>query len=179
MAGNDKSYLEIKVTFIHIFTLLVAIILIGIFLFYLGYQAGKAAVRNQFNLGETADSGQTEKVEVVTPPPEGRDKTGSTIDTELDLHRREDARQVQSKPLKKEAYYSIQVGAYADFANARRESDKFSKMGYPSEILSVVLQKKKLFRVRVGRFTNREEADKEREKLERTEKRKFRVIKSD
>jgi cell division septation protein DedD len=179
MASNDKSYLEIKVTIIHIFVLLVAVILIGIFLFYLGYRAGKSAVKDQFDLSTSAvRGGRTEQVNVVDDQPSRAKKVASGIDTEMKLHREASEKKVESKPLKKEDYYSIQVGAFADFTNARKESDKFSKMGYPTEILSVVLKEKKLFRVRVGRFSSQEQAKREKEKLEKREKRKFTIIKS-
>ncbi|MCP5052366.1 MAG: hypothetical protein GY940_34685, partial [bacterium] len=46
MDNTEKSYLEIKVTFHHILILLAGVILIGSFLFYLGYQAGKSASEN-------------------------------------------------------------------------------------------------------------------------------------
>ena len=47
MNNLEKSYLEIKVTFLHIVILLIGVVLIGIFLFYMGYQAGKSATKNQ------------------------------------------------------------------------------------------------------------------------------------
>ena len=179
MAANDKSYLEIKVTIIHIFVLLVAVILIGIFLFYLGYQAGKSAVKDQFDLTPSAkDGGRTEQVNVVEDRAPRIKKKKSAIDSEMKLHQQASEKQIQSKPLKKETYYAIQVGAFADFANARNESDKFSKMGYPTEILSVVLKEKKLFRVRIGRYVSQKQAINEKEKLEKQEKRKFTIIKS-
>ena len=37
----EKTYFEIKITFMHIVVFLVAVIAIGIFLFYMGYQAGQ------------------------------------------------------------------------------------------------------------------------------------------
>jgi hypothetical protein len=36
----EKTYFDIRVTFIHVVIFLIAVIAIGIFLFYMGYQAG-------------------------------------------------------------------------------------------------------------------------------------------
>ena len=70
------------------------------------------------------------------------------------------------------------MGAFSSFTNARNYSEKFRKMGYPSEILTTLKNKKKLFRVRVGNFKDFSEAKKEKIKLERMEKKKFSIVKS-
>ena len=177
----EKSYLEIRVTFIHIFILLIAVILIGVFLFYLGFQAGKSSIKNQFATSSiTKNTGRTEKIELQEETvPRVRKSSGSAIDNELKLHKKPVEKKVTVKPLKKESYYSIQVGAYAEYSNAKKESDKFSQMGYQTEILSIIQKKKKLYRVRVGRFNTPEDARKEKIKLEKKEKRNFDIIKSD
>ena len=179
MVDSNRSYLEIKVTFIHIFILLIAVILIGVFLFYLGFQAGKSSIRNQFAASSISNNSEgTEKIELTDSGP-GEKKTNgdSTIDTEMKLHDQSKLEKVKTKPAKKESYYTIQVGAYADFANARAESDKFSRQGYHTEILSMVQKNKKLFRVRVGKFKTLKKARKEKDKLEKKEKRNFDIIK--
>ena len=181
MAGMDKSYLEIKVTFIHILILVVAVILIGVFLFYLGFQAGKSSVKNQFAASSiTAETGKTEKIDLKAEPPEKTRKPGqSAIDNEMKLYDKPKEKKVNPLPLQKESYYAIQVGAYADYSNAKKESDKFSGLGYQTEILSFIQKTKKLYRVRVGRFSTLEQAQKEKSKLEKREKRKVNIFKSD
>ena len=179
MADSEKSYLEIKVTFIHILVLLVAVILIGIFLFYLGFQAGKSSIKNQFAVSAIGkDSEKTEKIELqentVSPSITSKD---SNIESEMKLHARPDAEKIPVKPIQKESYYSIQVGAYANFSNARKESEKFSKRGYQTEILSTILKNQKLFRVRVGKFSTLEEAEKVKLKLEKNDKRNYDIVK--
>ena len=37
----EKTYFDIRVTFVHVVVFLIAVIAIGIFLFYMGYQAGQ------------------------------------------------------------------------------------------------------------------------------------------
>ena len=177
----EKSYLEIKVTFIHIFILLIAVILIGVFLFYLGFQAGKSSVKNQFTASSiTTETGETEKIDLQVEPSRKAKKGGeSAIDSEMKLHTKPAEKKLIPKPLEKKSYYTIQVGAYAEYSNAKKESDKFSRLGYQTEISSHIQGEKKLYRVRVGRFTTIEEAQKEKSRLEKKEKRKFNLFKSD
>lgn len=182
MPDPERSYFEIKVTFIHILILLVAIILIGIFLFYLGHQAGKSAIKNQFASQEfKRESGKSEEIKVVEEKKTKgtlQKKEQSAIDSEIKLHQKPKEEKIRVKSTMKESYYSIQVGAFADFSNARRESDKFSKLGYQTEILSTIQQNRKLFRVRIGKFKTKLEAQKEKTKLEKQWKKTFTLTKS-
>lgn len=182
MADSEKSYLEIKVTFIHILVLLIAVILIGIFLFYLGHQAGKSAIKNQFATKEfEKDSGKSEEISIVEEqkPRKTPIKTKkSAIESEIKMHEKPRQEKVPVKPAQKEAYYSIQVGAFADFSNARKESDKFSKQGYQTEILSTIKKNRKLFRVRIGKFKTKQEAQREKNKLEKKWKKTYTLTKS-
>ena len=182
MADSEKSYLEIKVTFIHILVLLIAVILIGIFLFYLGHQAGKSAIKNQFTSQEyKKDTGKSEEIKVVEekkPAQSLKKGKQSAIDSEIKIHQKPTEEKIPVKSSRKEIYYSIQVGAFADFSNARKESDKFSKLGYQTEILSTVQKNRKLFRVRIGKFKTKTEAQKEKTKLEKKWKKTFAITKS-
>ena len=84
----EKSYIEIKVTFIHIVVLLVGVIIIGIFLFYLGFQAGKSSARNQILQAQLPDAaGKTDEIQLV----DQEDKTPKkakepSISDEIKLH---------------------------------------------------------------------------------------------
>jgi serine/threonine protein phosphatase PrpC len=81
----------------------------------------------------------------------------------------------QNKNEEKNTYYSIQIGAYREYANARRACEKYRKMNYPVKIIEP--GKNKLFRVIVGEFHDRNEAQKEMEKLEKKEKKGFLIKK--
>ncbi len=214
----ERSYLEVKVSFIHIVVLLAGVILIGTFLFYLGYQAGKSSTQTQ-SLQVEKQKGEEKGEELqlgdggtpataTTSPTEPLDKQPS-INDELKLHQlpttetqtepektnqptpqAEDKKalgttagktneSMAAKPIEKESYFSIQVGAFTDYANAKKYSSKFADMGYPTEILSKAQKDKTIFRVRVGNFTTRDEAQAELTKLEKMENRKFAIIKPD
>lgn len=182
----EKSYLEIKVTFIHIFVLLIAIILIGIFLFYLGYQAGRSSLKSQTIASKLQnDIKTTEEIKITEETSKAeKQKKQTMITEEMKLHDQSAKQQISKKekingkPIQKKSYYSIQVGAFLDQSNAKKYADKFIKLGYPTEILSTIKEKKKLFRVRVGNFPTLKEAKKEKTKLEKMEKSKFTIAKS-
>lgn len=46
MRQDDRPYLEIRITLIHIVIMIVAVVLLGFLLTYLGYKAGKASIRD-------------------------------------------------------------------------------------------------------------------------------------
>jgi cell division protein FtsN len=188
----ERSYLEVKVSFLHIIILLGGIILIGSFLFYLGYQAGKSSTKGQSQQAELLDTETpAEEIQLSDTGP-NTTKTGKTntrkepsIRDELKLHQlpvktdgTNKKEPVQSKPIKKEPYFSVQVGAFSEYTNAKNYSAKFANMGYPTEILTTVKQNQKLFRVRVGNFKTRGAAQREKKKLEKMENKKFAVVKT-
>jgi cell division protein FtsN len=188
MSNGDKSYLEIKVTFIHILVLLVAIILIGIFLFSLGYKAGKSSMKDPIKSSKLAENFQNpEEIKIVKEKPvKTNDKKKSGIIEEEKMFNQKSLKkttpkkeQIKGKTIKREPYYSIQVGAFSLFYNAKKYSEKFGKLGFQTEILSTIKNNKKLFRVRVGNFKNIQDAKREKQKLENMEKKKFTIERSD
>lgn len=179
MNNRDKAYLEIKVTFLHVVILLVGVIIIGIFLFYLGYQAGKSSLKSQARAQLTEEQGQTKEFRLLdetAEQPIAAQKKQPSIEDEL--KQRKPPQQIKEKTVSRKTYYSIQVGAFSSFSNARNYSEKFGKMGYPTEILSTISKNRELFRVRVGQFKTRTEALKEKAKLETMENKKFVLKKS-
>jgi cell division protein FtsN len=186
----EKSYLEIKVRFIHIVILLAGVSVIGILLFYIGFQAGKSSARirgatPQINRQAKTAANKKDRVEIIQDKPV-RKQEKSSINKELNLHKPKTAQEpsqgkeqkITGKPVKSESYYSIQVGSFTQFANAQKYSAKFSKLGYQSEILTTIKQNRKTFRVRIGRFKDLETAKNKKKILERMERKKFLVVKN-
>ncbi len=191
----ERSYFEVKVSFIHVAVLLVGVILIGSFLFYLGYQAGKSSEKggdkSQQQTELTGGNNRAEEIQLADVGSKRKNKKKdsprkkTSIQDELKMHQlpaentnssANNQETVKTKPIKKSAYYSIQVGAFSDYVNAKNYSSKFANMGYPTEILSTIRGSKKLFRVRVGNFDSREKARAEMKKLEKMEKKPFAVV---
>ena len=177
----------------HIVILLVGVIIIGVFLFYLGYQAGKSSLSPGAVQAQLRDSGDnTKEINILDKTkkddeqPVRKDEQKPSINEEMKLHQQpqpvkervKKPKTIQGRAVKREAYYSVQVGAFSSFTNPKNYSEKFRKMGYPTEVLASTRSNKTLYRVRVGNFKTKAAADKERVKLERMEKKKFAVRKS-
>ena len=176
----ERSYVEIKVSFLHIVVLLVGVILIGSFLFYLGYQAGKSSLKNQMQPHLTKGESSAEEIQVVDDKAKSKKRKGPSISEEIKLHQTppKQREKIKAKSIEKEPYYTIQVGAFSDYENAKNYSAKFAAMGYPTEILTTVRKDKKFFRVRVGNFKTKAEAAEEKKRLEKKENASFTVKKS-
>lgn len=182
----EKPYFEIRITFLHIAVFLCSILLIAVLLFVLGYRAGKASMSapdwSQAALEKEAriDPGRPDSA-----PPAASEPVEHHLQEELSLHgfqeSKEPERKARPEPETTKApaggtVFQVQVGAFANYANARQYAERFRKMGYSAEINSSVSGGRDLFRVRVGRFANRAEAEREKEKLEKAEKQKFSIV---
>ncbi len=195
----ERTYFEFKITFLHIVVFLVAVIAIGIFLFYMGYQAGqrrsdpRTAVANQ---PAGANGANSEELSVVEEKPIRTAKAQAvaprSIPEEMKMHEEQGAlrdapprsaalaaegtKESPPSEVKKPALgpsYTIQVGAFADFANAQKCSRKFTNLGYPTAIITD--NQRKLHTVQVGSFATLAAAQKEMAKLESQEKAKFQI----
>jgi len=185
----EKTYFDIKITFVHIVIFLIAVIGIGIFLFYMGYQAGQrrsgvqtAMTPEQFQANGAA---HPEELKIVDERPikaaSENPTAGKSIPDEIRLHQA----QAEKKPLRQKQQgqfpdqnYTIQVGAFADFANAQKCSNRFSSRGYQTAIIVETINQKKLHTVQVGSFATMAEAQKEKVKLENLEKATFAIKKT-
>ncbi|MEI6614046.1 MAG: SPOR domain-containing protein [Chrysiogenales bacterium] len=185
----EKTYFNIRVTFVHVVIFLIAVIAIGIFLFYMGYQAGHrlgdrpAAIVNEVNQSEPATV-NPENMSVVDEKPIKSviDKANSkqSIPEEIKLHEKQlpgELPPAARNNIFADQNYAIQVGAFAAFANAQKYSEKFAKLGYQTAIIVETLNRKKLHFVRVGSFVSLAEAQKEKDRLESLEKKKFKIKK--
>ena len=186
----EKPYFEIKVTFVHIVVLLIAVVLIGILLFYMGYQAGhrteKIASPQKDTDSPAAGEPKNEELKIVDEKPiqpnKSKPATNQSISDEMKLHPQKIQTEKpgeQKEPASRQPYFIIQVGAFTNFGNARDYSEKFRKMGFQTEIATPDSKSaNKLFRVRVGHYSNLEDARKEKEKLEKSENKKFSITSS-
>ncbi len=190
---SEKSYLEIKVTFVHIVVLLVAVIGIGIILFYLGFQAGKSSLSDRVSSDELNKGiNKTQEIKIADDlsqtPIEKQESQANSIDQEFRLHQQpvsqDNAVQpqptqttkqpavdsgsiIKARPVNRDPYYVVQVGAFENHQEAKSYSDKFSKMKYPTEIQKTVVRDIIMFRVLRGHYISKELANKEIKTLER------------
>jgi cell division septation protein DedD len=182
----EKTYFDLKITFVHIVVFLIAVIGIGIFLFYMGYQAGQrrgdvqAATVSEQNQA-SADAG-SEELKIVDEKPirtaPEKVTAKQTIPEEMKLHQGQKEKE-QTPTTRKTSFqdqrYTIQVGAFADFANAQKCSNRFSSRGYQTAIIVETVNQKKLHTVQVGSFATMAEAQQEKTKLENLEKTTFTI----
>lgn len=182
----EKPYFEIRITFLHIAVFLCSILIIAVLLFVLGYRAGKASMNDSdWSRAALESEALVDMGTPVSTSPAGRESSEGHLQEELSMHglqeNVEPKREARPEPeVKKPAesgiVFQVQVGAFANYANARQYAERFRKLGYSAEINSTVSGGRDLFRVRVGRFATRAEAQKEREKLEKAEKKKFVIV---
>lgn len=188
MNNRDRSYLEVKVTFIHIVVLLVSVIIIGIFLFYIGYNAGKNANDNRQTVPSSDNSfSRSDEINIDTEneynPENTEEVEDPGIKEELSLYNNKKPK-IQEKEVKepisvkRTGYYSIQVGSFKNHTLAKNYAKKFSLRGYQSEVSQVKIKNRDWFRVKIGSFKNLEKAKSEKKKLEKMEKKKFSIVKS-
>jgi cell division protein FtsN len=182
----EKTYFEIKITFVHIVVFLIAVIVIGIFLFYMGYQAGqrrsdpRTAIANEQAQAEAAAPEELRMLDekpLMTVPATTEAK--KTIPEEMKLHQELAEKEPPAVAQKKTGFepnYTIQVGAFADFANAQKCSKRFTSLGYQAAIITD--NQKKLHTVQVGSFSTLADAQAEKTKLESLEKTKFTIKKA-
>jgi cell division septation protein DedD len=199
----EKTYFEFKITFLHIVVFLAAVIAIGIFLFYMGYQAGQRRSDPRTAVANAQDQGaDASELSVVDEKPlktvPAAAASGRSIPAEMKLHEEQGAAapattlpaEAAEKPgaearrpavapppaAAAEPRYTIQVGAFADFANAQKCSRRFTSLGYPAAIITD--NQKKLHTVQVGSFATLAEAQREKASLEKQEKATFTIKKS-
>jgi cell division septation protein DedD len=185
----EKTYFDLKITFVHIVVFLIAVLGIGIFLFYMGYQAGqrqsdlRTPLAGEQVLADTAAN--PEELQIIDEKPVKTTAVNpggkQTIPEEMKLHQeqvKKEQPKVRRESIFSEQNYTIQVGAFADFANAQKCSGRFSSRGYQTAIIVETINQKKLHTVQVGSFATMAEAQKEKTKLENLEKAKFAIKKS-
>jgi len=190
---DNKSYLEIKVTFTHVIILLVAVIMIGIFLFYIGFNAGKN--ENMRSKPFKDIESMSVRSDEIRLDDDGDNQSGDfnvgepDIKKELGLFDRTDKKKTPENNIKKmrtikvpksrsrDNSYSIQVGSFKSHLLAKNYAKKFSLMGYQTDISQFQSGEILWFRVKVGIFETRGSANKEKAKLEKMEKKKFQTVK--
>ncbi|MCK4890797.1 MAG: SPOR domain-containing protein [Candidatus Aminicenantes bacterium] len=191
--ADNKSYLEVKVTFTHVIILLIAVIMIGIFLFYIGFNAGKnenmrsRPFRDISSMSVKSDeirlddngADQTEDINIGEPDIKKElglfDKTDKKIKPENNIKKMRTIKVPKSKS--RDNYYSIQVGSFKSHLLAKNYAKKFALMGYQTDISQFQSGEILWFRVKVGNFETRGSANKEKSKLEKMEKKKFQTVK--
>ena len=185
---RNKDFRELQLSSTQLVIIFVGILIIGVVIFLLGVSVGKkqSQIVNESTTvakGEieqaadkppvTVQKPKTEKTKETKPvkikPKESisKEKKPGTIKKELASH--EDVKEKTkaiTAPTEKENLFYIQIGAYKFKKNALNVADGFKKKGYPSMVINPLpSDKNPWYRVRVGGYKSREEAEEIKSKL--------------
>jgi len=146
------------------------IIVLGIIIFILGVSVGK---KQAVIISKSAISDSVEKLEVEKPPPIEESK--DPISQEIASHQ-QSKEEKKPPPLIKQAQkdmFYIQLGAFQDKNSADALADKYQNQGYSCTVFDPLpTDRKQIYRVRIGGYETREQAEQEKAKLIRAENKK-------
>jgi len=172
---RNKEYRELQLSRSQLVSIFLGILIVGVIIFLLGISVGKKQAQLA---GESGIGPKKEAVEVKekTPPPTETAK--SLISEEIASSQKieEEAKKEEKEQppiaLKKNLYY-IQVAAVNNKEAALSLAQRFKEEGYPSLVLDPFpSDRKTVFRVRIGGFQTKEEAEAAKTKLKSGSKKK-------
>jgi hypothetical protein len=189
MSRKEEAY-SISVSFNQIAIFLFAIVLISFLTFILGYRAGKNSLDNRESVSITSsDQGKgIKELNFSSVNNTDRIKPGnkSIITEEIkqydNVKKEKSANEIKQPVIKPEisarnqsenVYYYIQVGAFSLLKNAEQYEFKFKKLGYFTGVSPSDVKGQTYYRVKVGKFFDREKALRTKKKLEQREGKKF------
>ena len=160
---TNSDYRELQLSSSQLVLIFIAIIVLGVIIFLLGVSVGK----KQAQITETtqiAEEPITEKVEEEKPKPvvEPAEKTKTAITEELASHEKKsrDKPKAKTEPALRRNLYYIQVGAYKNRESAYSVADRLKGEGFTILVRDPSSSDRRgLYRVWVGGFETREQAD--------------------
>jgi cell division septation protein DedD len=160
---RNKDYRELQISSSMLIFVFIAIIVLGIVIFLLGVSVGKkqASLSGQTQFAEVPIE-QVEEQKPVTSEESEQDQ--NEINQEIASHTKNKSKESTqraktSSPLKQNLYY-IQVGAYTDKDAASQIAKKYNNMGFNSLVVPPLpTDRRSIYRVRIGCYETREEAE--------------------
>ena len=185
---RNKDFRELQLSSTQLVIIFIGILIIGVVIFLLGVSVGKkqsqiakesttiakgeieqTAEKPSVSVQKPKDSKPEEPKSIKTKPEEAirKGEKSETIKKELASHKEiKEKTKVKTAPTEEGNLYYIQIGAYNYKTNALNIADGFKKKGYPSLVINpLALDKKPWYRVRVGGYKSREEAEEVMSKL--------------
>ena len=185
---RNKDFRELQLSSTQLVIIFVGILIIGVVIFLLGVSVGKkqsqiAEDSTTIAKGEIEQAAEKPPVSVQKPKTEkpretepiktkpkevvSKEKKSGDIKKELASHEElKEKIKAKAAPIEKENLFYIQIGAYKFKNNALNVADGFKKKGYPSMVINPLpLDKNPWYRVRVGGYKSREEAEEIKSKL--------------
>jgi cell division septation protein DedD len=162
---RDKDYRELQISSSLLVFIFLAVLILGVVIFLLGVSVGKkqAQIVASSEIPEKKEAIQVEKKEPV-PIKVPKD---TTKQKPVAVQKVKEEVQKQA-PIPKDQYF-IQVGAFNNKNAASTFSDQFKKEGFPVVVLEPYSSDKKpVYRVRIGGYPSREDAEKAKAQLRST-----------
>lgn len=171
---SNKDYRELQLSSFQLAFIFIAVLILGLVIFILGVSVGKKQAQIVADSG-IAPKKKPAKIEVKKPAEAEIPK--DLIRKELESHKKiteEVQKPIVPKPTAptKNLWY-IQVGAFSNKNSAISLADQFKKEGYPSLVLEPFsTDRRPLYRLRIGGYKTKEEAESVKAKLKPTKKKK-------
>ena len=186
---KNKEFRELQVSSTQLAVIFLGILIIGVIIFLLGVSVGKkhAQIAQKTNIIAQKEPEQVkEKISLPEVKAEQKQEVGKGMPTQVTTTQKETAAEKPKEEFKtepkiepkKEApkpepnkvepknLYYVQVGAIAEKLAALSAAQRFKTQGYSVVVLDPFpTDKKPLFRVRIGGFETKEEAEAARAKL--------------
>jgi cell division septation protein DedD len=162
---KNKDYRELQLSSSQLFFIFLAILILGVVIFLLGVSVGKKQAQIMKGTQITAEE-KTEQAENQTSPPGEESK--ESISKELaSLQKATEETQKQPTVSDDRTLFYVQVGAFNRRDVALSFADTFNQRGYPVIVLDPFpSDRREIFRVRIGGYATREEAEEVRTKLQ-------------
>jgi cell division septation protein DedD len=175
---RNKDYRELQLSSSLLVFIFLAILILGIVIFLLGVSVGKKQAQIVADTGIPLQEEVTQVEKKEPSPAQETQEPKDLISKELASHQKFQEEAQKQKPAPKDFYY-IQIGAFNKKEAAVSYAEQFKKEGYPTIILDPFSSDKRpVFRVRIGGFPSKEEAEKTKAELIATKKKKdFFIIK--
>ena len=172
---SNKDYRELQLSSSQLILIFVAILILGIVVFLLGVSVGK----KQGQILEDTQMAKKQVEQITEQKPVPQKKSADPIAQELESHKKAEEKKVQQeevipqKPAPKtqsQGNYWIQVGAYSSQQNANALVAEYKNKGFNAVVIAPSASaSRKLYRVRIGGYATREQAENARDELARQE----------
>lgn len=168
---KSRDYREIQLSSSHLVFIFIGILILGVVIFLLGVSVGKkqAQIIKQTGISSEAKIEEVQEKPAILP-----EESKDAISRELESHQKvkQETQKKVTSPQKENLYF-VQVGAFKNKEAALSFTEKFKNKGYPTLVLDPLSSDKNpVYRVRIGGFQTREQAEDTRLKLAQSERKK-------
>jgi len=159
---KNRDYRELQLSSSQLFFIFLAILILGVVIFLLGVSVGKKQAQIMKGTQITAKEKAGDQ---TSPPAEG---SKESISKELaSLQKATEETQKRPTVSDDRTLFYVQVGAFNKREMAVSFADVFNQRGYPAIVLDPFpSDRREIFRVRIGGYATREEAEEVRTKLQ-------------